>query len=98
MDSKAHPIGEDLRQLAHDATALLAATADVAGENVAEARRRLMAACDRSYNRARESAIQGSRAADKAIRANPYPSIAIGLGAGAVIGYLIARSCQCQEE
>jgi len=83
-------------QLADDASALMAATADVAGENVAEARKRLGAALERGkevYGRVREKTIEGARAADEAMHEHPYEAIAIGVGIGALIGYLVARQC-----
>jgi ElaB/YqjD/DUF883 family membrane-anchored ribosome-binding protein len=31
--------------------------------------------------------------ADQTVRENPYQSIAIGVGVGALVGYLLARRC-----
>jgi len=86
----------DLGTLAEDARALMAATADVAGEKVGEARKRLAAALESGrqiYGRVREKAVDGAKAADQTVRENPYQAIAIALGVGAVIGYLAARRC-----
>ena len=83
-------------QLAQDAQALMAATADVAGEKVGEARKRLAEALERGkeiYGCVREKAVEGAKAADQTVRDNPYQAIAIALGVGAVIGYLAARRC-----
>ena len=77
--------------------ALLAATADVAGDNIAEARKRLAGAVEQCYARAREGATAGTEAVDTAIRANPYPSIIAGVGLGAVLGYLIASRGTCHR-
>jgi ElaB/YqjD/DUF883 family membrane-anchored ribosome-binding protein len=80
--------------LAADARALLAATVDVAGDKVAEARRRLAAALDsgkQAFGRVREKAVEGAQAADQLVRENPYQSLAIAFGVGAVIGFLLAR-------
>lgn len=82
--------------LAEDARALMVATADVAGEKVSEARKRLSAALDRGremYGRARERAIEGAKVADEAVHEHPYQAIAIGVGVGALLGYLITRRC-----
>jgi ElaB/YqjD/DUF883 family membrane-anchored ribosome-binding protein len=52
-------------QLAEDASALMAATADVAGDKVAEARKRLASALDRGkeiYGRVRQRAVDGAKA------------------------------------
>jgi ElaB/YqjD/DUF883 family membrane-anchored ribosome-binding protein len=86
----------DLASLAEDARALMAATADVAGEKVGEARKRLAAALDSGrqiYGRVRDKAVDGAKAVDETVRENPYQAIAIALGVGAVIGYLAARRC-----
>ena len=83
-------------QLAEDAQALMAATADVAGEKVGEARKRLSAALERAREIAgevRDKAVAGAKVADKAVHEHPYQAIAIGVGAGAIIGYLPARQC-----
>jgi len=89
-------IGNDMSQLAEDARALVHATADVAGERVAEIRRRLAAALDREMEmcgRVRDRACDGTRAADEAMHEHPYPAIAIGVGLGALIGYLVTHRC-----
>jgi len=86
-----------MRTLAQDARALVAATADVAGNQVAEARKRLAAALDAGkeiIGRAREKAVEHAEAADEVIRTNPYQAVVIALGVGALIGFLAARSCK----
>jgi ElaB/YqjD/DUF883 family membrane-anchored ribosome-binding protein len=86
----------DLGSLAEDASALMAATADVAGEKVGEARKRLAAALDRAKDlagRVRDKAVEGAKAADEAVREHPYQAMAIALGIGALIGFLAARRC-----
>jgi ElaB/YqjD/DUF883 family membrane-anchored ribosome-binding protein len=94
MNKQSQAIENDLGTLAEDARALLAATADVAGEKVGEARKRLAAALEsgkQMYGRVREKAVEGAKAADQTVRENPYQAIAIALGIGAVIGFLAAR-------
>ena len=86
----------DLGTLAEDARALMAATADVAGDKVAEARKRLAAALESGkelIGRVREKAVERAKAADQVVRENPYQTMAIAFGAGALIGYLVARRC-----
>jgi len=86
----------DMGQLAEDAQALMAATADVAGEKVGEARKRLAAALDSAKEIAgnvRDKAVAGAKAADQTVRENPYQAIAIGVGVGVVVGYLMGRRC-----
>ena len=96
MSKETQAIKEDIGQLAIDARALMAATADVAGEKVVEARKRLAIALDRAKEIAgsvRDKAMAGAKIADQKVHENPYQAIAVGVGVGAVIGYLIARRC-----
>ena len=90
----------DTGTLAEDARALMAATADVAGDKVAEARKRLAAALESGQEligRVPEEAVERAKAADQVVRRNPYQTMAIAFGAGALIGYLAAchssRNC-----
>ena len=83
-------------QLAEDARALMAATADLAGDKVSEARQRLAAALDSGreiYGRVREKAVAGVRATDEAVHEHAYEAIGIAFGVGALIGYLVSRRC-----
>jgi ElaB/YqjD/DUF883 family membrane-anchored ribosome-binding protein len=92
--NKSQATENDLGTLAEDARALMAATADVAGDKVGEARKRLAAALENGkeiYGRVRDKAVEGAKAADQTVRENPYQAIAIALGVGAIIGYLAAR-------
>ncbi|MEI7728775.1 MAG: DUF883 family protein [Verrucomicrobiota bacterium] len=94
MNKETQAISNDLGQLADDARALMTATADVAGEKVGEARKRLAAALERGkemYGCVREKAVAGAKVADEAVHEHPYPAIAIAFGVGALAGYLIAR-------
>ena len=88
----------DSRTLANEAHALLEATAAVADERVTEARKRLTSAlasakeCAKdSYDQAEEKAMAGARQADTAIRSHPYESIAVALGVGTLVGFLLSR-------
>lgn len=94
MNKEMNASTHDLGQLAEDASALMAATADVAGEKVSEARKRLALALDRAKEmagRVRDKAVEGAKAADVAVHEHPYQAIAIGVGVGALVGYLLAR-------
>jgi len=96
MTKEMQAIRNDVGTLAEDARALMAATADVAGEKVAEARKRLSAALESGkelYGRARDRAVEGARAADEVVREHPYQAIGIALGVGVLTGYLLARRC-----
>ena len=101
MNKETQAIGDEVGQLAEDARALLTATADVAGEKVGDARKRLAAALESARHIAanvRDKAVAGAKVADQTVRENPYQAIAIGVGVGAIIGYLVARRCACKRD
>jgi len=79
MNKQTRAISNDLGTFAEDASTLLAATADVPGDRVAEARKRLTAA------------LEHAKATDQLVRENPYQTLAIALGVGAMIGYMVAH-------
>ena len=96
MNKETKTTSHDMGQLAEDASALMAATADVAGEKINEARKRLAIALEHSKEmagRVRDKAVEGAKAADEAVHEHPYQAIAIGVGVGALVGYLLARRC-----
>jgi len=94
MNKNTDEVTNDIGSLADDARALMSATADVAGDKVGEARKRLAAALERGKEiagRVREKAVQGAKAADEAVHEHPYQAMLVALGVGALIGYLAAR-------
>ena len=96
MNKEMQAIRNDVGTLAEDARALMAATADVAGDKVAEARKRLGAALESGkelYGRVRDKAVEGAKAADETVREHPYQAIGIAFGVGALLGYLLTRRC-----
>ena len=96
MNKHTSAASHDIGSLAEDARALMAATADVAGEKVGEARNRLAAALERAKEIAgniRDKAVAGAKVTDETIRENPYQAIVIGVGVGAILGYILARRC-----
>ena len=96
MNKHAQAINNDMGTLAEDARALMAATADVAGDKVADARKRLSAALESAKDiagKVRDKAVEGAKAADEAVHEHPYQAIGIALGIGAIIGFLAARRC-----
>jgi ElaB/YqjD/DUF883 family membrane-anchored ribosome-binding protein len=96
MDKQTQAVSNAMSVLAEDARALMAATADVAGEKVGQARKRLAAALESGkeiYGRARDKAVDGAKVADQAVHEHPYEAIGIALGVGALIGFLVARQC-----
>ena len=94
MDTNTQTTRNNLGTLASDARALMAATADVAGEKVSDARKRLGAALERGkeiYGRVREKTVERAKATDAAVRQHPYRAIGIAFGVGALLGYLVVR-------
>jgi ElaB/YqjD/DUF883 family membrane-anchored ribosome-binding protein len=94
MDKQKQATSNEIGTLAEDARVLMAATADVAGEKVSEARMRLAAALERGKEicgRVRDKAVEGAKVADHAVHEHPYQAIGIALGVGVLIGYLVAR-------
>jgi ElaB/YqjD/DUF883 family membrane-anchored ribosome-binding protein len=96
MNKETQTTSSDIGQLAEDAQALMAATADVAGEKVSQARKRLAAALESAKviaGNVRDKAVAGAKATDEAVHEHPYQAIAIGVGVGVLVGYLLARRC-----
>lgn len=96
MNKQKESTDGDRSALAEDARGLMAATADVAGERVSEARKRLAAALERGKEIAgdvRDKAVEGAKVVDQRVRENPYQTVAIGVGVGVLIGYLVGRRC-----
>jgi ElaB/YqjD/DUF883 family membrane-anchored ribosome-binding protein len=94
MNKETQATTHDVGQLAEDARALMAATADVAGEKVGEARKRLAAALESAKHIAanvRDKAVAGAKVADEAVHEHPYQAIAVGVGVGVLVGYLLGR-------
>jgi len=84
----------DACTLREDARALLAATAHVADEKVASARQRLEAALHRAHEvmeQARVKAVACTRAADGMVRSHPYESLAVAIGVGTILGWVMSR-------
>ena len=74
--------------------ALLEATTEVAGDKIAEARKRLttvLAQGKDAWEDLQENAVEKAKSADEAIRENPYRTMGIAFGVGALVGYLFAR-------
>ena len=101
MSKQNEILDNDMNELAEEASGLMAATADVVGDKVSAARERLHAALERGKviaNRVREQAVAGAQVTNEAIHAHPYRAIAVGVGLGALLGYLIARRCGGDNE
>ena len=85
----------DLKRVVHDSEQLLQDSAGAVGEKARELRGRLARgaeAAKATYQHLEESAMQGARATDRAIREHPYQSMGIAFGLGVLIGVLARRS------
>ena len=94
MIKQTSAIPNDVATLAEDARALMAATVDVAGEKIGEARRRLADTLksDKEYcGRIRDKVVEGAKVADEAVHEHPYQAIGIALAVGALLGFLVVR-------
>jgi ElaB/YqjD/DUF883 family membrane-anchored ribosome-binding protein len=101
MSKQTTTTSHDLGALAEDVRALIAATADVASEQVTEARKRLASALSSGKDIlecVRDKAVEGARATDTAVRDHPYEAMGIALGVGALIGYLGASRCSHRRD
>jgi ElaB/YqjD/DUF883 family membrane-anchored ribosome-binding protein len=100
MNTPTHDNSPDLGQLAEEASALLAATADLTGEQIGAARQRLTAALERGrhlYGKVHDQTLKVAHAADKSVHESPYQAIAVAAAAGLLLGYVISRRCACQQ-
>lgn len=92
MSKPRHRAARAVGDITEQARELLAVTADVAEDKVAEARKRLSEALEHGrevYGDMREGAMDRAKAADEFIRENPYAAVGIGVGVGVLIGLLL---------
>jgi ElaB/YqjD/DUF883 family membrane-anchored ribosome-binding protein len=86
----------DLRALGLEAEKLIEGSAseftDTALSRVREQFRSAQERFSELYGTAREKTLAGAKYTDEAVRANPYQSVAIGIGVGLLAGFLIGRS------
>ena len=100
MSTNINEIKTDIEELADEVRHFMSATADVAGDKVEEARKRLDRALKNGRNltgQACDSTARGAKAASDALRAHPYTAIGVALGVGAVL-LLSARWCACHRD
>lgn len=88
----------DLRQVIDDAEELLRVTADQAGDNVTEVRRRIqgrLRAAQAELSDLQDAALTQVKAArdatDEFVHQNPWASVGIGAALGLVVGLALAR-------
>ncbi len=88
MNTPTEAIGKDLNSLADHARDLICATANIAEDKVAEARKRLSDALNSgkdSASHARDSALRCAKSGCDSARAHPYQSVGMALGLAALI-------------
>lgn len=93
-----HKLMEDLKTVVADAEALMAATAGDASERAHTARQRAAASVANARARIhsleeqiKARATATAQQADHYVHENPWQSIAVAAGVGAIIGILLAR-------
>jgi ElaB/YqjD/DUF883 family membrane-anchored ribosome-binding protein len=94
MKTEGNGTEHTIEHIADEAGLWFAASGDMAEEQLVEAKKRLaqaLEAAKEAFAKVQEKTVQGAKAADKAIRKNPYPAIGIAVGVGALIGYLATR-------
>jgi ElaB/YqjD/DUF883 family membrane-anchored ribosome-binding protein len=92
MSKHKQAVTSDFNTIANSAQDLVALTAEVTGEKVAQARKRLSDALEQGkevYSDVREGALNRARAVDEFICDNPYATLGIGIGVGVLIGFLL---------
>src|SRR5580704_16093282 len=100
MSKHNHKHGHGGSTVAEDASALLAATAEVKDEKIEQARDRLSAALESARDavlRVRDKSVEYAKAADEVVRERPYQALAVSLGLGALLGYLIGRNLRNRD-
>ena len=96
MSKNTQAVRDDVNVLAEDARALMAATANVAEEQVVQARQRLATALKRGqnvYERVRDEAVAELEATNQTVHQYPYPAIGLAFGVGVLLGCLASGRC-----
>lgn len=94
MSKNLDSVAQYVETLAQDARSLIAATSDVAEENVRHARKRLATALNNGgevYDRLRGEALEKAKFARETVRENPVTTAAILLVIGGLIALLLCR-------
>lgn len=89
-----YEISDEVEALADDASALLDSTVCAASKRYDEAREALEAVLKRGksiYGVARQRAVQDTKIVDRALHDHLYQTIAIGIGIGVFLGYVLSR-------
>ena len=100
MNKYIQKVSGDIDELSGNAQALIAATADISGEKIEEARQRLSSALERVqelYRIGCNKSVEGSQALDEELQRHSFRYIAIVAGIGVVLGCAIANRCACNR-
>ena len=87
-------VRHDIDTLSEEARVLVEATAQVADEKVATARKRIAEALDngkQTWTQLQARAARAAQLADRTVRTHPYQSIAVAFGVGALLALLLLR-------
>lgn len=91
LNKQRQGINEDMSQLAKDAGVLIAATVDMAGAEIKEARDHLTDVLELGkvkVGRVGDLAMQKAKVVSAAMHENPYRVMGLGIGVGVLIGFL----------
>jgi ElaB/YqjD/DUF883 family membrane-anchored ribosome-binding protein len=83
-----------LKSVTEDAEHFVRETGQGLSEKAREARARLaasLASAKAGLSKFNEKAVEGAKATDRVIRANPYQSVGVAFGLGILIGVLVTR-------
>jgi ElaB/YqjD/DUF883 family membrane-anchored ribosome-binding protein len=87
-------LADNLHSVTQEAENFVRETGSGLSEKAREARARLtasLASARAGLTRLNEKAVQGAKATDRVIRANPYQSIGVAFGIGILLGVLVTR-------
>jgi len=91
MESRTKDLTNEAKNLGREAKEIASETAQDWSNRAKSAGAAAMETARAAYQTAQDKAVQGAKATDQAIRANPYASLGIAFGAGLLIGFLIKR-------
>ena len=97
MNKHSHETKSDRVHIADDVSAVITSATNAVGDHLAGASKSVDATLDKVRTAAlsvREKTIKVAKTTHAAVQKNPYPAIAIGIGAGVLIGMIIGRRKQ----
>jgi ElaB/YqjD/DUF883 family membrane-anchored ribosome-binding protein len=91
MEPRTKDLTSEAKNLGREAADIASETAQDWSNRTRAAGAAAMETARAAYAAAQSKAVQGAKATDQAIRANPYASLGIAFGAGLLIGFLVKR-------